>query len=50
MLTVFRNFYAGPMFFYGTDNAWLEGGDNGCYGTDCWNWSPEWKGNYMDCS
>ena len=38
-------FFAGPMFFYGTDNAWLEGGDNGCYGTDCWNWSPEWKGN-----
>ncbi|MBF4472977.1 hypothetical protein [Flavobacterium sp. HJJ] len=38
-------FFAGPMFFYGTDNAWLEGGDKGCYGTDCWNWSPEWKGN-----
>ncbi|WP_281238221.1 hypothetical protein [Flavobacterium praedii] len=38
-------FFAGPMFFYGTDNAWLEGGDKGCYGADCWNWSPEWKGN-----
>ncbi|MBK0369418.1 hypothetical protein [Flavobacterium agrisoli] len=38
-------FFAGPQFFYGMDNGWLEGGDNGCYGTDCWNWSPEWKGN-----
>jgi hypothetical protein len=38
-------YFMGPMFFYGTDNAWLEGGDNGCYGADCWNWSPEWKGN-----
>lgn len=38
-------YFAGPMFFYGTDNAWLEGGDAGCYGADCWNWSPEWKGN-----
>lgn len=38
-------YFAGPMYFYGTDNGWLEGGDKGCYGTDCWNWSPEWKGN-----
>lgn len=38
-------YFGGPMFFYGTDNAWLEGGDEGCYGDDCWNWSPEWKGN-----
>lgn len=38
-------FFNGPMYFYGTDNAWLEGGDDGCYGTDCWNWSPDWKGN-----
>ena len=38
-------FFDGPMYFYGTDNAWLEGGDEGCYGGDCWNWSPEWKGN-----
>jgi hypothetical protein len=33
------------MYFYGSENGWLEGGDNGCYGTDCWNWNPEWKGN-----
>jgi hypothetical protein len=38
-------YFIGPMYFYGTDNAWLQGGDNGCYGTDCWNWMPEWKGN-----
>lgn len=38
-------YFAGPMYFYGTDNAWLEGGDKGCYGSDCWNWNPEWKGN-----
>jgi hypothetical protein len=33
------------MYFYGTSNGWLEGGDEGCYGDDCWNWNPEWKGN-----
>lgn len=38
-------YFAGPMYFYGTDNGWLEGGDEGCYGDDCWNWSPDWKGN-----
>ena len=44
-------YFGGPMFFYGTSNAWLEGGeswdggDTGCYGDDCWNWSPDWKGN-----
>lgn len=38
-------FFGGPMYFFGTDNAWLEGGDEGCYGDDCWNWSPDWKGN-----
>ncbi len=45
-----NKFFSGPMFFYGTDNAWLEGGgpwdvaDTGCYGDDCWNWSPDWAG------
>lgn len=38
-------YFAGPMYFYGTDNSWLEGGNDGCYGDDCWNWSPDWKGN-----
>ncbi|MEH6405935.1 MAG: hypothetical protein V7767_01515 [Leeuwenhoekiella sp.] len=38
-------YFAGPMYFYGTENGWLEGGDAGCYGDDCWNWSPDWAGN-----
>ena len=46
-------YFLGPLYFYGTDNAWLEGGGEwdggatGCYeeGGDCWNWSPEWTGN-----
>ncbi|MFB9110131.1 hypothetical protein [Flavobacterium gyeonganense] len=38
-------YFIGPMYYYGTDNAWFEGGDKGCYGTDCWSWLPEWKGN-----
>ncbi|AUS04356.1 hypothetical protein [Pseudotamlana carrageenivorans] len=44
-------YFNGPMYFYGVDNAWLEsggpwdGGDTGCYGDDCWNWSPDWIGN-----
>ncbi|AXP80097.1 hypothetical protein CJ739_1004 [Mariniflexile rhizosphaerae] len=44
-------YFAGPMYFYGTSNGWLaeggewSGGDTGCYGDDCWNWNPEWKGN-----
>ncbi len=38
-------YFAGPLYFYGTDNGWLEGGDNGCYGSDCWNWNPDWAGN-----
>lgn len=28
-----------PMYFYGTGNGWLLGGDKGCYNsTDCWAW------------
>ncbi|TRZ42292.1 hypothetical protein [Robertkochia solimangrovi] len=38
-------YFVGPQYFYGTDNGWLEGGDNGCYGDDCWNWNPDWAGN-----
>jgi hypothetical protein len=37
--------FDGPMYFYGTNNGWLEGGDKGCYGKDCWNWSPVYKDN-----
>ncbi len=38
-------YFAGPLYFYGTDNGWLEGGEEGCYGEDCWNWNPDWPGN-----
>ena len=40
-------YFAGPLYFYGTDNGWLEGGTDGCYeeGGDCWNWQPDWAGN-----
>ncbi len=38
-------YFAGPLYFYGTNNGWLDGGDDGCYGDDCWNWNPDWAGN-----
>ncbi|WP_297094485.1 hypothetical protein [uncultured Draconibacterium sp.] len=38
-------YFAGPLYFYGTENGWLAGGDAGCYGADCWNWNPDWPGN-----
>jgi len=46
-------YFSGPMYFYGTENGWLEGGgpnadgsqESGCYGGDCWNWNPDWNGN-----
>ncbi|MCB0636312.1 MAG: hypothetical protein KDC54_06825, partial [Lewinella sp.] len=37
--------FTSPQYFYGTDNGWLDGGDNGCYGDDCWNWNPTWADN-----
>lgn len=30
--------FNGPIYFYGTNNGWLLGGDKGCYGGDCWAW------------
>jgi hypothetical protein len=43
ILDIDANHFAGPMFFYGTDNGWL----GGCLkdGGDCWNWSPDYAGN-----
>lgn len=40
-------YFVGPQYFYGTDNGWLDGGQDGCYveGGDCWNWSPDYAGN-----
>lgn len=40
-------FFDGPLSFYGLNNGWLlggnawDGGATGCYGDDCWNWSPD---------
>lgn len=41
--------FAGPISFYGTNNGWLKEGNpwadgvykTGCYGKDCWVWSPD---------
>lgn len=51
--TGLSKYFAGPLFFYGTDNGWIDGGEpapdgsqpSGCYGEDCWNWNPDWAGN-----
>lgn len=45
ILDIDHHFFEGPLYFYGTENGWLEGGDAGCYGEDCWNWSPDYAGN-----
>ena len=45
ILDIDQHFFDGPLYFYGTDNGWLSEGDNGCYGSDCWNWSPDYPGN-----
>src|SRR5690606_634008 len=50
-LDIDAKYFDGPMYFYGTDNGWLlegnewDGGDTGCYGDDCWNWSPVYADN-----
>lgn len=36
-------YFAGPLYFYGTDNGWL--GNCMKDGGDCWNWNPDYKGN-----
>lgn len=38
-------YFAGPMFFYGTNDSW-ESVTNGVkVGGDSWNWSPDYPGN-----
>lgn len=40
-------YFAGPLYFYGTDDSW-ETVTNGVQlpdGSDSWNWSPDWAGN-----
>lgn len=49
ILDIKAQYFAGPLYFYGTNNGWLGGGTVagkvGCYGADCWNWNPDYKGN-----
>jgi len=45
ILDIKAQYFDGPLYFYGTSNGWLAGGNNGCYGADCWNWNPDYKGN-----
>ena len=45
ILDIKAQYFDGPLFFYGTNNGWLLGGNAGCYGADCWNWNPDYKGN-----
>ncbi|UII24604.1 hypothetical protein LVD15_14860 [Fulvivirga maritima] len=33
-------YFDGPITFFGSENGWLEGGEDGCYGDDCWSWPP----------
>ncbi|WP_257667236.1 hypothetical protein [Parapedobacter tibetensis] len=48
LLDTESKYFAGPLSFYGVNNGWLleggawdGGGATGCYGDDCWTWSPE---------
>jgi hypothetical protein len=38
-------YFDGPLYFYGTDNGWINEDGSNCYGSDCWNWNPAYKGN-----
>lgn len=37
-------YFAGPLYFYGTQNGWM-GECTVAEGGDCWNWNPDYKGN-----
>ena len=38
-------YFAGPLYFYGTDDSWATVTDGEVIEGDSWNWSPDWKGN-----
>ena len=39
-------YFAGPLFFYGTDDSWdTVTGNLPAEGPDSWNWSPDYPGN-----
>ncbi len=37
--------FAGPLFFYGTDDGWETVTEGKVVEGDVWNWSPDYKGN-----
>jgi hypothetical protein len=38
-------YFAGPLFFYGTDDSWLTVTEGQTVEGDSWNWCPDYKGN-----
>lgn len=38
-------FFAGPEFFYGTNDSWESVTNGVAVGGDSWNWCPDWPGN-----
>ena len=37
--------FAGPLYYYGTDDSWSTVTDHDPARGDSWNWSPDWAGN-----
>lgn len=38
-------YFAGPLFFYGTDESWLTVTEGQTVDGDVWSWNPDYKGN-----
>lgn len=38
-------YFAGPLYFYGTDDSWATVTEGQTVEGDVWNWQPDWKGN-----
>lgn len=38
-------FFAGPLYFYGTNDSWESVTNGIAVGGDSWNWNPDYKGN-----
>lgn len=42
-------YFAGPLYFYGTDDSWLTVTEGQTVDGDVWNWNPDYKGNSWLC-
>ena len=42
--------FAGPLYYYGTDDSWRTVSDGDPGTGDNWNWSPDWAGNTWICA